>query len=267
MLSTPRPHPRPLRQRSLRREYQEFVLQRIEEFKDHLSRTELLALADEAVRELEVGTKDQLVLTEVLMLEHVDRLIMDRLKLPKFRSWLSQHRKKREDQREPRYWGLESDTPLASLALRLDTVDRALIVGEGGLGAGLFLATHEWPVLFVDPTITSVESAESRAATEGLGSRFQALVVSLGSWFPPVEPTLTIIDPAALDPLESSELITTMDTLKQQSPSGAVHYVMAPSTGGRCRLRPKVLRVEYRDWRDVDGGSRQRSDSFLVMKP
>jgi hypothetical protein len=42
------------------------VLQRIEEYKEQLSRTELLAIADEAVRELEVSAEEQLVLTEVL---------------------------------------------------------------------------------------------------------------------------------------------------------------------------------------------------------
>ena len=267
MLSTPRPDLRPQRQRSLRREYQEFILQRIEEYKDHLSRPELLALADEAVRELEVGTKDQLVLTEVLMLEHVDRLIMEQLKLPTFRRWQAQHRKKREGQRKPSYWGLERDTPLTDIALRLDAKDRALVVGEGGLGAGLFLATHEWPVLFVDPAIASVESAESRAATEGLGNRVQALVVSLGDWFPPVEPTLTIIDLAALEPLDSEGLITTVETLKNQSPPGAIHYVLAPSSGRQCKLSPRVLRVVYREWKVDAGHVSQRTDSFLVVKP
>ena len=49
MLTNPRPVGRRAHQpHSLRQEYEEFLLQRIEEFKDQLSRHDLLALADEA---------------------------------------------------------------------------------------------------------------------------------------------------------------------------------------------------------------------------
>ena len=82
MLSNPLIRPRRPQQQSLRQEYAEFLEQRIEEYKEQLSREDLLAIADEAVRELEVASDEQLVLTEVLVLEHVDRLIMQRLALP-----------------------------------------------------------------------------------------------------------------------------------------------------------------------------------------
>ena len=68
------PHPqRPAR--SLRQEYEEFLFQRIEEYKNTLSRAALLLVGDEAVRELEIAAADQYLLTEVLLLEHVDRII------------------------------------------------------------------------------------------------------------------------------------------------------------------------------------------------
>src|SRR5881398_4124588 len=68
--------------RSLKQEYQEFLLQRIEEYKNRLSRAELLEIGDEAVRELEESSAGQYLLTEVLLLEHVDRIIARRLRLP-----------------------------------------------------------------------------------------------------------------------------------------------------------------------------------------
>src|SRR5207245_1495569 len=76
-----RPPPSP------RQEYQEFLLERIEEYKNTVSREELLRIGDEAVRELEANAQDQYLLTEVLLLEHVDRLIARRLRLPSFQRW------------------------------------------------------------------------------------------------------------------------------------------------------------------------------------
>jgi len=55
--------PLPQRQRrpplSPRQEYEEFVLQRIEDYKNQLSREDLLTLADESVQELEAGPDGQ----------------------------------------------------------------------------------------------------------------------------------------------------------------------------------------------------------------
>src|SRR2546430_3025004 len=68
--------------RSLKQEYQEFLLQRIEEYKNTLTREELLEIVDEAVRELEESAAGQLPLTVVVMLVHVDRINARRLRPP-----------------------------------------------------------------------------------------------------------------------------------------------------------------------------------------
>src|SRR5881296_3000780 len=98
--------------RSLKQEYQEFLLQRIEEYKNSLSRAQLLEIGDEAVRELESAAADQYLLTEVLLLEHVDRIIMRRLRLPTFQRWSRTHRALRAAQREPTHWEIEAGMPL-----------------------------------------------------------------------------------------------------------------------------------------------------------
>src|SRR5207244_6750393 len=59
--------------RSLKQEYQEFLLQRIEEYKNTLTREELLEIGDEAVSELEESAAGQYALPEVLLLEHGGR--------------------------------------------------------------------------------------------------------------------------------------------------------------------------------------------------
>src|SRR6188768_4552004 len=93
--------------------YQEYILQRIEGYKNSIGRDELLRLGDEAATELQATSEGQFVLTEVLMLESVDRLIMKRLALRPYGRWRVQFRKLREAQRTPNHWGLDGGCALA----------------------------------------------------------------------------------------------------------------------------------------------------------
>src|SRR2546426_11690751 len=154
MLS-PLPHPpgsRPARRppRSHKQEYQEFILQRIEEYKNSLTREELLEIGDQAVRELEESAAGQYLLTEVLLLEHVDRIIARRLRLPSFPRWREKHRALRAAQREPTHWGLDAGGPLVAYARRLEPGDLAVGVGTGALSAGPFIAACEGGGFLVD---------------------------------------------------------------------------------------------------------------------
>ncbi len=265
MLSNPLLQPRRPQQQSLRQEYAEFLEQRIEEYKEQLSREDLLSVADEAVRELEMASEEQLVLTEVLVLEHVDRLIMQRLSLPTFRKWRHRHVKLRQSQRDPTYWGLKSADPVANLAARLDETDSALVLGKEAIPATLLLAAFEWHVLFIDPTIPAVEEVEKRAAAEGLGSRVNALVVQLGQWFPEATPSLLVIDPKALSDLDAPDRVRVLDALKQMTTSGGIHcFLPARPTDGS--LAPAVVRAHYGDW-NTHHRSAEFPDWFLAAKP
>jgi hypothetical protein len=257
-----------MRQQSLRQDYEEFILQRIEEYKDQVSRHELLLIADEAVRELEVGPEEQLVLTEVLVLEHVDRLIMRRLKLPSFRRWRDRHLKLRQAQREPSHWGLDQRTPLTELALRLDTADLALLVGSGAAPAGLFLAANDWPVVLIDKDLRTIEAAETRAASEGLVPRFQALVVNLGSWFPDLSPTLAVLDATTLGSLEPATMESVIRTFKELTAQGGVHCIIpGKPRHGVLTIASDVLVNHYSDWGVQRHGGDHVSPGFLAIKP
>src|SRR5919206_1856214 len=100
--------------------YQEYILQRIEGYKNSIGRDELLRLGDEAASELQTTSEGQFVLTEVLMLETVDRLIMKRLALRPYRRWRQQFVKLRQAQRTPTHWGLEPSCAVAALLPRLE---------------------------------------------------------------------------------------------------------------------------------------------------
>lgn len=269
MLTHPQPIPRSKRrQRSLRQEYEEFILQRIEEFKERLSREELLAIADEAVRELDVETDDQLVLTEVLVLEHVDRLIMRRLNLPTFRRWRPRHLRLRKAQREPRHWGLDPDSPLAVTAPDAPDDGIAMVVGARAARAALYLAAHDWPVLFIDRELSAVETVETRAASEALAVRFQALVVDLGEWFPEVEPTLVALDGGLLAALQTQRRERFFAALKQRTVPGGVHHIM-PTDKHRdaIPLGPSALKSHYDDWQTERTRLKDGAPWFTAVKP
>jgi hypothetical protein len=73
--------------RSLKRQYLDWVEERIEDHKAELTREELLSLADEAVQDLFHADDGQYPLTEILLKDAVDALIVRRLGLPSFRVW------------------------------------------------------------------------------------------------------------------------------------------------------------------------------------
>ena len=244
------------------------MLQRIEEYKEQLSRHELLGIADEAVRELELGSAEQLLLTEVLLLEHVDRLIVRRLKLPSFRRWRQRHVKLREAQREIAYWRVDAGATLQELALRLDESDSALIVGARAAAAGFYMAAHDWPVLVIDSELRAVEAVEQRAAKEELSSRVQALVVTIGNWFPDVNPTLVVLDPTALAAIEATRRSAAIDTLKARTRSGGIHCVLAlERTDGVIPLALETVLERYSDWWVQRIRADRASSGFRAVKP
>src|SRR5206468_1584753 len=209
--------------RSLKQEYQEFILQRLEEYKNTVPRAELLKIGDEAVRELQAGAQDQYLLTEVLLLEHVDRIIARRLRLPSFPCWRQKHRALRAAQRVPTHWGLEPDGALVAGVRRLEPGDLAVVLGAAALPAALFIAAHEAEVFFLEHDLAAVEGAESRAVTEQLAGRFQALVITFGGWLPDVAPSVVVIDPAALASSRARDRDALLAELKDRTRPGGVH--------------------------------------------
>ncbi len=268
MLTSPRSGGRRARSpQSLKQEYEEFILQRIEEFKNGLSRHQLMTIADEAVRELEA--EEQFLLTEMLMLEQVDRMIVKRLKLPPYRKWRERHLKLRRAQQEPTHWGLEPDTPLKDLAARLPDGDLALFLGSGAASGALYLAALAAEVLLIDHDLASVEAAENLAAAEGIGSRFQALVVSLGQWFPDATPSLVVMDSTTMAELPAGARAHVIDTLKERTLGGGVHCILSSEARGKVLpLAPEALQGHYTDWL-VERTRRpdHRNRWFLATKP
>jgi hypothetical protein len=261
----------PLRRqpRSLKQEYQEFILHRLEEYKNTLPREELLQIGDEAVRELQATAEDQYLLTEVLLLEHVDRIIARRLRLPSFPRWRQKHRALREAQREPTHWGFDRQHPIVPWAARVEPGDVVVVLGAAALAEALYLAAHDAEVFLLDQDLGAVEAAEGRAVTEQLGGgAFQALVINFGSWFPDLAPSLVAIAPSSLSPLRAKQRASLVADLQVRTPSGGVHVMLPAAAEHRevIPLAPEALQTLYRGWQ-VQAGRKSKRSGFVAIKP
>ncbi|HUL02572.1 MAG TPA: hypothetical protein VLV16_04970 [Gemmatimonadales bacterium] len=254
--------------RSLKQEYEEFMLERIEEYKNMLSRESLLEIGDEAVRELEANAAGQYLLTEVLLLEHVDRVIARRLRLPSFPRWNRKHRALRVAQREPTHWGLDQGSPIVGLARRLEPGDVVVVAGAGVLAGALFLAAHDAEVFLLDQDLRAIEAAESRAVSEQLAGRFHALVIRIGTWLPDVTPSLVVIDPAALSVARVKDRHATIAELQARTRAGGVHLILAaPTSREVIPLAPDALKSLYDQWQ-INRAKRSRTGTgFMATKP
>jgi hypothetical protein len=256
--------------------YQEYILQRIEGFKNSIAREELMRLGDEAASELQTTAEGQFVLTEVLMLETVDRLIMKRLALRSYRRWREQFRKLREAQRTPVHWGLDGGSALARLLPRIEPHDLALVVGVGAEPATYLLAAHDAEVTFLAADVGCVERVESRMAAEALASLFDGYVAPVGPCLPCFLESLEQVDIVVLDsntlagckPQLRSALIT---DLQRRSRPGGVHVVL----GGSRALSPDAIRAMYEGWsveaeplrRKRSTHQQRRPEGLLFAKP
>lgn len=264
-------HPIPQQRRrsplSPRQEYEEFVLQRIEDFKNQLPREDLLALADEAVQELEAGPDGQLLLTEVLVLEHVDRVIKKRLRLPGFRRWTGLHQRLRAAQRQPTHWGLPADLPLERLVGCLEPGDVTAALGGGAAGAAFLLAAHDVAVTALAESVEAAEAIESRAADQALTRHVQVYAVQLG-WLPAdLAPAVVVLDPMVFARQDASAQVRTMTALLNATVHGGLHLVLPVDQRGAVRsLAPEALLNHYSGWQ-VSRGPRSGSRWFVAVKP
>jgi hypothetical protein len=254
--------------------YQEYILQRIEGYKNSIGRDELLRLGDEAASELQATSEGQFVLTEVLMLESVDRLIMKRLSLRPYRRWRQQFLRLRAAQRTPTHWGLDDHCPLTPLLPRIEPEDSALVVGTGAAPITFLLAAHDAAVTFLADNLGCVERVESRMAEEALASLFESYVTQLDQPLPEFMSFLesfdiVVLDPGVLRDTSAAVRSALIRDLQQRSRPGGVH-VLLPSSKA---LSPGTLRPLYQGWtQEEELKRRRRADSkgphgLVLCKP
>jgi hypothetical protein len=242
---------------STKRQYDEYILQKIEAYKNSLSRDQLLLLGDEANRELQDAAEGQFLLTEILMLDSVDDLIKRRLKLKPFKKWKSWIKDLRDAQREPTHWGLEPECPVAALLRRVEPQDEAVVVGGSADGAAFLLAAHDVPVTFLAADLGSVDRVESRVEDESLVVPILATVVDFELWCPPLPDmiAITVVDTGEVGELEPVIRAGLIAALQDRTCQTGVH-VLLPGRGG---MAPEALLHHYDGWvREEIGKARRR---------
>lgn len=256
---------------SPKQQYQEYLLQRIEDFKNSLAREELLRLGNDAAVELQDASEGQYFLTEVVMQETVDRLIMKRLRLPSFTRWRQKFVKLRQAQQSPTHWGLERNCAVAAVLPRLEPGDHALVVGGGAESAVYLLAAHEVHLTCLFGDNATCSRIETRMSAESLTGNFEAFVAMLGSWFPSLDNPvhLVVVDAGTLAALPSPRRMALMAHLQDVTVPGGLHAVM-PSSGGM----PEAWINLYPDWERIPvpprsrrGAKRESSPGILLSRP
>jgi hypothetical protein len=253
---------------SLKQQYHEYILQRIESYKNTLSRRELLDLGNEAVAEMEAAG-DQFLLTEVLLTDWVDRLIYKRLRLQPCSRWSKQFKQLRAAQQEPTHWGIDRKSPVTRILPRLEPGDRALVAGNDASPLAFLLAAHDVEVVFTGSDMTFVDQVESRVAEEALGhycSTYVAPAGQLGHGLPE-RVQIIAIDTATLEAETAASRRTLMARLMERTVCGGVHLIL-PSENA---LAPDAFLSHYSEWhreeRPAEKRRPARSLGLLLGKP
>src|SRR3569833_1362748 len=159
--------------RSLKHEYELFVEQEIENYKESVPRSVLLSIGDEAAASL--SAQPQFALTELLLCEEVDRIIVKRLRLPAYDTWRRRRLKLIDELRRPEHWGLRPDDVLVR-ALPTATEGRVLVAGAADEVSALYLAANGCDVTTLAPEIDAAERVVQAAIGAGLSGRVNAFV-------------------------------------------------------------------------------------------
>jgi len=253
--------------RSLKYEYELFVEQEIETYKESLPRNVLLGIGDEAVASL--SAQPQFALTELVLCEEVDRLIVKRLRLPAYHTWRRRRLKLIEELRRPEHWGLPPDDVLVRAVLP-STEARVLVAGAADETSALYLAANGCEVTTLALEIDELERVQQAAIGAGLSSRVHTEMGDLASWTPRPDTPLAaiIVTPAALDGLTPAERGRVIDILQSATQDGGVHLVrtIAASNDVDGTISLDELRHRYRGWTVTVERADGRSRTFVARK-
>lgn len=252
--------PRPTR--SLKHEYELFVEREIEHYKESLPRHVLLGLGDEAAASL--AAQQQLVLTEVLLCEEVDKIIFRRLKLPAYSTWRRRRVKQLEELRRPERWGLAPDDVLVREA-RAVGEGHVLVAGPHADTPALYLAAHGADVTAVTDELDEVQRVLDAADALGLVDRVHPLPGGLGSWEPDAMLKAVVCTASAFARLSPLERTRAIELLQLATSNGGVHVVRtAPADPALPSL--DELRGRYDGWQISIEGSGTGPASFIARK-
>jgi hypothetical protein len=248
--------------RSLKHEYELFVEQEIENYKDSIPRMALLKIGDEAVASM--GAQDQFALTEVLLCQEVDRIIGGRLRLPTYRTWRARRVKLLERYRQPEHWGLPADSFIVQ-DVQPSADGHVLVAGGGHEGTALYLAAHGAEVTTLDEQPAEVERVIAAAEAAGLTDHIRGFIGDIGHWSPDVPFSAVVCSSRAFENLSAPDRWRVIDRLQDATRRGGVHLV-EPIIGGDAPMTLDELRSRYKGWEISARQPRMAPESFFARK-
>jgi hypothetical protein len=252
----------PRLQVSLKHEYELFVEQEIENYKFSLPRPAILRIGDEAVSALRDRTQPEF--DELVLCSEVDRIVSQRLRLPKYSTWRKRRLRLLAQYRKPEHWGMAADAPLVREIVP-DADSRVLVAGVPREGPVLYLAARGCQVTALEDNEEAVDRVVTAASQVGLMSRVKGQPMGLDTWAPDAPFNAVVVTPAAFRGLNTEQRTRVIDLLKRATLDGGVHLVDT-LVSGESDVTMEELRARYRGW-DVsvvhDGGENK---TFLARK-
>jgi hypothetical protein len=233
--------------RSLKHEYATYVDLEIERYKDSIPRSSLLKLADDAVASLRGGT--QLELSELVLCDAVNELIMRRLKIPVYDRWRRNRLKMLDQFRRADHWGLASSQQLVN-TVRPEEHPHVVVAGPHVEERTLYLAAHGAHVTAIadmddEPLVNKVLVA---AAQAGLSGQVAGCADGLDEWSPAVPVRAVIWHAQVLEALTPERRSRVVAHLQNATAAGGVHYIEGMHTDGRAVAALRALMAQYPGW-------------------
>lgn len=253
--------------RSLKHEYELYIEQEIENYKESIPRPAILAIGDEAAARL--AADPQFALTELLLLEEVDRIIFRRLRLPKYETWRRKRLKLHDEMRRPEHWGFSTTDALVrakdAAAKRTGTgrTGHILVAGEAAQRSALFLAANGCDVTALEVEEDAVRRVMEAAIQAGLTEKVHAVAADLGQWTPDSPLQAVVCTHSALSNLPPRERARVIGVLQSATTDGGVHLVETIVAGANAI---EELRATYRGWEITIEPSKGMGQVFLARK-
>jgi hypothetical protein len=253
--------------RSRKHEYELYLEEEIENYKDSISRTNLLKIGDEAVASLR--DQAQVAMDELVLWDEVDKIIRKRLRLPSYSTWRKRHFKRLtelEELRRPERWGFKPDSVIAR-EIHPPAESRVLVAGANSGNAALYLAAQGCAVTAINTHAELVDSVLHAAEAAHLPGKIDGHPRHLREWLPSEAELLSavICTPTAFAGLTSAERAKVIDVLQSATRDGGVHLVET-IIAGQSGVSLSELRRNYKGWKVSVVQDAGAAKSFLARK-
>ncbi|HEU4564857.1 MAG TPA: hypothetical protein VFS05_09425 [Gemmatimonadaceae bacterium] len=249
--------------RSLKYEYELFVEQEIEAYKESVPRSVLLRIGDEAVTAL--AAQQQLALTEVLLTAEVDRIIRQRVRIPAYRTWCRRRTKALQEFRRPERWGLRPDGAVAR-AVPIAAAGHVLVAGTAEEGPAVFLAANGCAVTAIEPAEEVVERVMHAAVEVGIAGRVRGFVGQVAGWAPDRPLNAVICAATAFAGLSETERAEAIELLQRATTLGGIHVLQRRGSDDAEAPSFDELAARYDGWEISVEGSTDAAATFLATK-